>query len=91
MRLARRLTVYGDTLYQSLALETFAADLHELALSFQFSADFVDVFEVRGHPRERRGTMLPPDIERAAVRLAYRGLDDVERSTRLAFDPRPRA
>ena len=88
-RLLRRLTILGPQLYQSLAIESFGHDRHELQLTLGFAADFVDVFEVRGHPRPRRGTLLPPRVEGRTVRLAYRGLDDVVRSTSLTFDPAP--
>ena len=39
-----------------------------LASRSRFAADFVDVFEVRGHPRERRGAVLPARIGGAEVR-----------------------
>ena len=89
LRIARRVTVHAGVLYQLLLIEAFTREPHELALSFSVAADFVDVFEVRGHPRERRGEVLPPATESAAIRLAYRGLDDVTRTTTIAFTPAP--
>jgi len=89
LRIARRLTLYDQQLYQVLAVENFANQPHELKLTLTFAADFVDVFEVRGHPRERRGTALDPEVTTDAVRLGYRGLDGVVRTTRIAFDPAP--
>jgi glycogen debranching enzyme len=56
-----------------------------------FDADFADLFEVRGAVRERRGTMLPADITKERVVLAYQGLDDRRRQTLLRFDPAPAA
>jgi glycogen debranching enzyme len=88
-RLMRRLTILGGQLYQWLSIEGFFADRHELRLTLGFAADFLDVFEVRGHPRPRRGELLPPRVEGTTVRLAYRGLDDVVRTTSLTFDPPP--
>jgi glycogen debranching enzyme len=87
--LARRLTLYGGQLYQTLGVESFTDDPHELVLDWYFGADFVDVFEVRGFRRARRGTMLPTRRDRGAVWLAYRGLDGRERKTQLVFDPPP--
>ena len=89
LRIARRLTVHGDQLYQLLLVETFNRDPLDLSIGLQFAADFVDVFEVRGHPREHRGELLPPGVDGATVRLAYRGLDKVIRATTLAFSPAP--
>jgi glycogen debranching enzyme len=89
LRVARRLTVYDGQLYQLLLIEAFHRDPLELPLTLHFAADFVDVFEVRGHPRARRGEPLPAVVDGAAVRLAYRGLDKVVRATTLAFAPAP--
>ena len=88
-RLLRRLTILGPQLYQWLAIEGFVPERHDLQLTLSFAADFVDVFEVRGHPRPRRGEMLPPRVDGKTVRLAYRGLDNVVRTTSLTFDPPP--
>ena len=90
LRIARRLVVYRRRLYQSLRVEMFARERHELTLTLHLAADYVDVFEIRGHPRQRRGTLLPPHIEPDLVRFAYRGLDGVIRSTDVVFDPPPR-
>ena len=89
LRVARRLTVHGGQLYQLLVIEAFTQDPHALNLTLRFAADFVDVFEVRGHPRERRGVRLPARIGEAEAELGYRGLDDVVRTTTLAFSPAP--
>jgi glycogen debranching enzyme len=89
LRIARRLTVHAGQLYQQLLVEAFQREPLDLTLTLHFAADFVDVFEIRGHPRERRGRVLAPVVDRSDVRLAYQGLDGVTRTTTLAFDPPP--
>jgi glycogen debranching enzyme len=89
LRMSRRLTLYQDHLYQALTIESFAGAPHELELKWLVAADFIDVFEARGHRRARRGDVLPSRHESAALSLAYRGLDDVIRTTRLEFSPPP--
>jgi glycogen debranching enzyme len=89
IRIARLLTLYGNQLYQTLRIESFGHEPHELPLAWHFASDFVDVFEVRGFGRARRGAPLPPRHESTLSQLAYRGLDDVVRTTYLAFDPAP--
>jgi glycogen debranching enzyme len=54
----------------------------EAPLSFRFDADFADVFEVRGMRRTARGHRLT-DVTGADSLLRYRGLDGVERRTRI--------
>ena len=89
MRVARRLTIYGPQLYHWLAVESFVHERHDLDLTLSFAADFVDVFEVRGHPRPRRGQILPREGDARVVRLGYRGLDGLVRTSTLTFDPPP--
>ncbi len=67
----------------SRAAVTFVATLHS-------GADFVDVFEVRGAKRQRRGQARPPAVTGQRVQLEYQGLDSVLRRTTLAFAPEPK-
>jgi glycogen debranching enzyme len=62
-----------------------------LGLTLSFSADFVDLFEVRGTARTRRGRRLATETRDGEVLYAYEGLDGVQRRTRLRFHPRPQA
>jgi glycogen debranching enzyme len=51
-----------------------------------FDADFVDIFEVRGMRRERRGVLHEPARDGEAVVMRYDGLDQRTRTTRIAFN-----
>ena len=70
-RVTRRLTVLDGRLYQVVAIESFARQAHEITLSWDFAADFVDVFEVRGHRRLARGTVQTPRVESSAIEVSY--------------------
>jgi glycogen debranching enzyme len=89
LRLGRRILLDGFHLCQVLRIESYARETYELELTWEFDNDFVDVFEVRGFTRDRRGTALPPQADGETVELGYEGLDGVVRRTRLAFSPRP--
>jgi glycogen debranching enzyme len=89
LHVARRLTLDRHALLQELVIETFATGAQPVVLTWRFAADFADVFEVRGFRRERRGQMRAGVIETDGVILGYRGLDGMERRTRLAFAPAP--
>lgn len=89
LRLSRLVTLYATQLSHTLTVESFARRPCRLPLVWEFGADFVDVFEVRGFRRPQRGTLLPPRCEGATVELRYRGRDEVMRVTRLTFDPPP--
>jgi glycogen debranching enzyme len=58
-------------------------------LSVEFENDFVDIFEVRGFQRERRGETLAPTVGRSSVELGYRGLDGAVRRTRIQWSVDP--
>src|SRR6266536_334632 len=81
--------VLGDTLIDRLHLQNFGKIDRNLRLSLEFEADFLDIFEVRGMDRGRRGQLQAPRVQRHQVELAYRGLDGVERSTTIRFSPQP--
>ena len=88
----RRVGVLGDEGYaERLVLRNFGRQPVVIAVEYRFAADFADLFEVRGQRRERRGEKLPPEVRDGGVRLAYRGLDGVERVTRIGFEPAPAA
>lgn len=86
----RELAVEGDSLHEQLHVRSFHHAPLDLRLEYRFAADFRDIFEVRGAVRKRRGQLREPtrDEEGRWV-LAYRGLDGVERRTRIRFAPLP--
>jgi glycogen debranching enzyme len=76
--------------YERLRITNFATTAVDVEMAISFSADYADIFEVRGSKRERRGTRREPAIlDGGRVELSYEGLDRVVRRTRLAFDPAP--
>jgi glycogen debranching enzyme len=85
----RRKTLLGATLYEQLQLRNYGQTPLQLVLEISVAADFVDIFEIRGATRRRRGEMLPPLVERNRVKLGYHGLDAVLRETLLEFSIAP--
>ena len=75
--------------YEHIRIRNYGVQPVRLRMSFQFEADFADIFEVRGSNRERRGQRLPDSINGDIVTLAYQGLDGVLRRTLIEFAPRP--
>src|SRR4029078_7875547 len=71
LHVARTVFVAGQSLHQRLLVRNYGADNVPLVLSLSFAADFVDVFEVRGMTRARRGTTAS-DIREGHGALAYK-------------------
>ena len=69
--------------YDQITLNNYGDSAIDVDVTFNFEADFADIFEVRGEKRKRRGDRLPVEVKRSSVTLAYEGLDHVRRSTCL--------
>ncbi|HWF47665.1 MAG TPA: amylo-alpha-1,6-glucosidase [Bryobacteraceae bacterium] len=69
--------------FEEICVQNFGTGTVDVELTIALAADFCDIFEVRGQPRERRGALLAPEIEKKSVILSYRGLDNVVRRTRI--------
>ena len=85
----RRQFVWQDAYNELVLVRNFDVEPHVVTLTLQFAADFVDVFEVRGQHRAKRGRRSAERVSADAVAIRYRGLDGVERDTHLRFDPTP--
>jgi glycogen debranching enzyme len=79
----------GTACYERISVRGFGPVGQTIPLDLAFAADFADLFEVRGDRRPRRGTLNVEVTDERTVRFAYMGLDDVERTTTLHFDPAP--
>ncbi len=75
--------------YEHLRIANYGLSMRQFPLTFEFAADFVDIFELRGMERARRGSVVDPFIEEGEVVLGYKGLDNIERLTRIDFSPQP--
>jgi glycogen debranching enzyme len=69
--------------YDQITVNNYGDAAIDIELSFDFEADFADIFEVRGEKRKHRGDKLPQEIGRSSVALAYKGLDHILRTTRV--------
>ncbi|HEX5823431.1 MAG TPA: glycogen debranching N-terminal domain-containing protein [Candidatus Limnocylindrales bacterium] len=59
-----------------------------ITIELELGVDCADIFEVRGYPRPKRGTLLPIAITPTRATFRYDGLDRRRRSTFVAFsDP----
>jgi glycogen debranching enzyme len=75
--------------FERVSIRNFDDRARRIQLVLGFAADFADLFEVRGAQRIRRGTLHRAVVAADSVTLAYTGLDDTRRETRLRFAPTP--
>jgi glycogen debranching enzyme len=67
--------------YDQITVNNYDETAVDIELSFEFDADFADIFEVRGQKRQRRGEKRAPKVTRSSVELSYVGLDRIHRAT----------
>ncbi|HWK45299.1 MAG TPA: amylo-alpha-1,6-glucosidase [Stellaceae bacterium] len=89
VHILRSIVLGTDTVFETWYLENFGELTAEFSLGLSYDADFVDMFEVRGSIRPRRGLLLPDEARPAGPVLAYGGLDDTVRRASFEFDPPP--
>ncbi len=76
--------------YEKYRVKNYGLSPVTVRLGLAFDADFVDVFEVRGIKRHRRGKHLGPKIiSKNRLEFSYAGLDDLLRKTRIDFSRQP--
>jgi glycogen debranching enzyme len=81
--------IWQGACYERLRVSNYGLQAVAVSLAVRFDADFVDIFEVRGSRREKRGHRLEPLVENGICVLGYEGLDGVARRTTLEFAPTP--
>jgi glycogen debranching enzyme len=80
--------LWREKLYMSVRTRNFSLGPLTISLSLDIAADFVDIFEVRGEKREKRGMLLPPRCtdDGSEIVFEYHGLDNVVRQTVIRCD-----
>jgi glycogen debranching enzyme len=81
--------LWNKACHERLRIHNYGLAAVDFVLSIEFDADFADIFELRGMRRERHGRRLEPEVTDDGLVLAYEGLDQRLRRTRITFDPKP--
>jgi glycogen debranching enzyme len=91
LHIYRSKLVWQNTCHERLHVRNFTLTPLKILLSLEFSADYADIFEVRGQHRARRGRLREPRVGADFVELSYEGLDRVVRRTRIECQPPPQS
>lgn len=81
--------LWNSTLYREFRLKNYDLNPLYFELNFYYSADFKDIFEIRGLQRERRGNYQEAILTENEIILGYKGLDNIFRKTHICFNPAP--
>lgn len=85
----RREQLLAGHLYDRLCFENYNLKSADIEVEFKLDADFKDVFQVRGMPRDVSGEYFEPLVREGAMVFAYLGRDGILRQTWVAFEPPP--
>lgn len=76
--------LHDGVCYERLRITNHGPAPVRVQFSYEFEADFKDIFEVRGMLRPKRGQVRPAALNgNHSVLLSYEGLDSIVRYTRL--------
>ncbi len=78
-----------DRCLEQIRFKNFGTHTVDIVVELKADADYKDIFEVRGVKRKKRGRAVPPEYLKDGVRLGYRGLDGVTRTTTVSFSKAP--
>lgn len=89
VHLFRSKLLWQGRCYERLRLQNYGDKEVSFDLELSFDADYYDMFEVRGVERKQRGDKLPAKCQGDTLDLSYRGLDGVQRHTRIRLNASP--
>ena len=79
----------GPLFVDTITFRNFGTDPVAVPVSLEFSTIFESMFVLRGAPTGKRGRMHAPAWDRAALRFAYEGADDIRRTLLVDFSLSP--
>jgi glycogen debranching enzyme len=69
LHLSRSIFVWLNSCYQHVEIHNYGGEAIAVELILEFEADFADIFEARGHRREKGGKLLEPRVIGSTVSL----------------------
>ena len=89
MHIVRTTFLWENGCHHRVAIVNYGEAAQRNTLRLEFDADFVDLFEVRGHRSSAHGKTGAQVAGRGRVRFDYRATDGLEQSTVVELDPVP--
>ena len=89
LHIFRSKLLWDAACYDRLRVHNYGRANVDLLFEIEFDADFVDLFEVRGVTRAKRGRRFPIELNDGVLEFGYEGLDRQVRRTSIRLDPLP--
>ncbi|WP_163337507.1 amylo-alpha-1,6-glucosidase [Desulfopila sp. IMCC35008] len=81
--------LWNDQYYEQIRFTNYDTQNYSFHIGFTVDSDYVDIFEVRGMERKKRGDKQATEVYANRMRLSYKGLDRRMYQTVVEFDPPP--
>jgi glycogen debranching enzyme len=76
--------------FEKITFKNFSVNPFEFKASLSLRADFLDIFEIRGMTRHKRGEIFEmKHLPDNSMCIRYKGLDDIVRTTKIFFSRTP--
>lgn len=89
LHVLRSTFLWRGVVYEEFRFANYGLERVSLPLRMHFSADYADIFQVRGMTREETGRMIAPESGPDFLVLGCDGLDGIQRRTRIQTRPGP--
>ncbi|HYK23137.1 MAG TPA: glycogen debranching N-terminal domain-containing protein, partial [Candidatus Acidoferrum sp.] len=89
IRISRTRFLWQSALYERVQIQNTGSSALEELLIVEFDADFVDLFQLRGAKRARRGRSFLPKRRQNSIEFGYEGLDGRVWHTAILFETSP--
>ncbi len=89
IHLERKRCLHQSRMFERLRLTNYGREEIMVPIAVEYGVDFRDMFEVRGLPRAARGRRASPRLDGRSVVFGYSGLDDLDRTSVIAFSEPP--
>ncbi len=87
----RRTYTLADHITHAIQIRNNDQEAFDVEATLALSAQFWDMFTIRGMPLGKRGTLHPPKAAGDKLSFVYDGADDHRRTTTITFSPAPDA
>lgn len=85
LHIFRAKILWSDVQYEHIRFNNYSDKKIHFSVEFKLGADFNDIFQVRGVKRRQCGEILLSRQNADSIQLGYRGLDGIERHSRIHF------
>ncbi|WP_176371630.1 amylo-alpha-1,6-glucosidase [Desulfosediminicola flagellatus] len=89
LHIFRSKLLWNDQYYENIRFTNYDQVNFSFNISFFVDSDYVDIFEIRGVERAKRGVMQELESQKCQITLGYTGLDSILYQTHVEFDPAP--